>query len=79
MRCRLIFLGAADHSLLGGPTVPPELAHQGLPWYPEEVEALHRMFQEGRSAEAMAAELKRSVGVVSSRLDMLGLTEDTPE
>ena len=79
VRCRLIFLGAADHSLLGGPTVPPELAHQGLPWYPEEVEALHRMFQEGRSAEAMAAELKRSVGVVRSRLDMLGLTEDTPE
>lgn len=31
VRCRLIYLGVTDHSLLGMPSQPPELAHQGLP------------------------------------------------
>lgn len=75
VRCRLVFLGLADRSLLGGAPVPPELAHQGLPWYPEEIGQLQRMFREGCTHEAMAAELKRSVGAIRSRLDMLGLTD----
>lgn len=76
VRCRLVFLGVADHSLLGGPDVPPELMHQGLPWYPEEIETLYRLFRQGASVEAMAAELLRSPEVVRSRLEILGLAEE---
>lgn len=77
VRCRLIFLGLADQSLLGRPPVPPELAHQGLPWYPEEIDLLLYMFRQGASAEAMAAKLLRSVDLVRSRLEILGL-ENAP-
>lgn len=76
VRCRLIYLGAADHSLIGMPSMPPELAHQGLPWYPEEIDRLYHMFRHGRAPEQMAAELLRSVGAIRSRLEMLGLTTD---
>lgn len=79
IRCRLIFLNLADRSLLGKPPLPPELAHQGLPWYPEEIETLHRMFSQGLPPEAMAARLQRSVDVILSRLDMLGLSDDRPD
>lgn len=79
VRCRLVFLGLGDRSLLDEPPLPPELAHQGLPWYPEEIEALHRMFRQGLTPEAMAAQLLRSVGVVRSRLELLGLSDDKPE
>ena len=76
VRCRLIYLGVTDHSLLGMPSQPPELAHQGLPWYPEDVSALYHLFRQGRTPEQMAAALLRSTGSVINRLEMLGLTTD---
>ena len=57
--------------------LPPELARQGLHWYPEEIDLLLHMFRQGASAEAMAAKLLRSVDLVRSRLEILGL-ENAP-
>lgn len=73
INARLFYMGA------GGKALPPELAHQGLPWYPEEIAALQWMFRQGRTHEEMAAELKRSVGVIRNRLDMLGLADDAQD
>lgn len=75
VRCRLIFLGVCDHSVLGSAPMPPELAHQGLPWYPEEIELLTRLYRERRTTAEMARLLKRSEPVVRNRLELLGLSE----
>ena len=75
VRCRLIFLGVCDHSVLGSAPMPPELAHQGLPWYPEETELLTDLYREKRTVAEMAWILKRSETVVRSRMELLGLPE----
>lgn len=75
IRCRLVFLDIADPSILDGKVLPPELAHQGLPWYPEEIETLQSMFRQGRSPEDMAAALRRSADVVRNRMTLIGLTD----
>ena len=79
VRCRLIFLGQADHTLLGISPMPPELAHQALPWYPEEIDALKRMHRAGCTVEEMAARLLRSPSIVRNRLLLMSRMQNTPE
>ena len=79
VRCRLIYLDIADRGELGECAAPPELAHQGLPWYPEEITMLQHLFRQGESCENMAAQLKRSAEVIRNRLTLLGLVESTTE
>lgn len=76
VRCRLVYLDIADHAILDGQALPPELAHQGLPWYPEEIGMLQHMYRQGRSLEDMALTLRRAPAVVRNRLEMLGLIPD---
>lgn len=78
VRCRLVYLDIADRTILGEAAASPELAHQGLPWYPEEIESLQHMFRQGYTHEDMAVQLRRSVNVIRSRLDLLGLLEHAP-
>lgn len=79
VRCRLIYLDLADHSILGAKPMPPELAHQGLPWYPEELSMLQHMYRQGRSLADMALTLRRDPAIIRNRLDMLGLTNADPD
>lgn len=79
VRCRLIYLDIADRGELGECAAPPEMAHQGLPWYPEEITMLEQLFRQGRSCEDMAVQLKRSAEVIRNRLTLLGLVESTTE
>lgn len=76
VRCRLVYLDVADHAILDGQTLPPELAHQGLPWYPEEIGMLQHMYRQGYSLEDMATTLQRTPATVRNRLEMLNLTPD---
>ena len=80
VRYRLIYLGLADRSILGGSRYS-EMghAHQGMPWYPEEDKKLMALYQEGRKPSAMAAAMKRSVNSIMCRLEKLGLIKSRYE
>ena len=76
-KCRLVYLGIADYAILERRYQPAKgCEHSGLPWYPEEEEALQALFSAGVSPLDIARQLKRSLRAVALRMVNLGLLSE---
>lgn len=74
VKCRLIYLGIAEYAILERKYQPPKgCEHSGLPWYPEEEEALQALFAAGISPLDIARQLKRSLRAVVLRMVNTGM------
>ena len=77
VKCRLVYLGIADYAILERRYQPAKgCEHSGLPWYPEEEEALQALFAAGVSPLDIARQLKRSLRAVALRMVNLGLLSE---
>lgn len=74
VKCRLVFLGAAEYAILERKFQPPPgCEHSGLPWYPEEEEAIRSFFAAGILPRNIARQLKRSLRAVALRMMQMKL------
>ena len=70
-------MGIADYAILERRYQPAKgCEHSGLPWYPEEEEALQALFSAGVSPLDIARQLKRSLRAVALRMVNLGLLSE---
>ena len=69
VKCRLVYLGIADYTILERRYQPAKgCEHSGLPWYPEEEEAVRAFFAAGIVPMDIARQLKRSLRAVALRM-----------
>ena len=77
VKCRLVYLGIAEYAILERRYQPAKgCEHSGLPWYPEEEEALQALFAAGISPLDIARQLKRSLRAVALRLVSMGVISE---
>lgn len=77
VKCRLVYLGLADYAILERKYQPPVgCEHSGLPWYPEEEEAVKALFAAGISPGEIARQLRRTLRAVALRLLHLQLISE---
>lgn len=74
VKCRLVYLGIAEYAILERRYQPAKgCEHSGLPWYPEEENAVQALFAAGVSPLDIAHQLKRSLRAVALRMVNMGL------
>lgn len=77
VKCRLVYLGVADYAILERKYQPPAgCEHSGLPWYPEEEEAVKALYAAGISPREIARQLKRTLRAVALRMVHLALISE---
>lgn len=78
VKCRLVYLGLAEYAILERKYQPPKgCEHSGLPWYPEEEDAIRAFYAAGVNLRDVARQLKRSFrAVVMHMVGMELLTEE---
>ena len=78
VKCRLVYLGIADYSILERKYQPPKgCEHSGLPWYPEEEEAAKALYLAGVSPADIARQLKRTLRAIVLHMFQMGLITET--
>lgn len=78
VKCRLVYLGLAEYAILERKYQPPKgCEHSGLPWYPEEEEAIRAFHAAGVNLKDVARQLKRSFRAVVMHMVGMGLLSES--
>lgn len=78
VKCRLVYLGLAEYAILERKYQPPKgCEHSGLPWYPEEEDAIRAFHAAGVNLMDVARQLKRSFRAVVLHMVHMGLLTET--
>lgn len=77
VKCRLVFLGVADYTILERRYQPPKgCEHSGLPWYQEEEDAVRALYGAGIHPGEIARNLRRTLRAVALHMLSMGLISE---